>query len=65
MLTTYCKAKADTVGVTGYIQGIRDRNMQLVFEGTTAQCTQMFKLPQGVSKQCHDFHFQSFEQRHS
>ncbi len=40
----YCKAKADTVGVTGYIQGIRDRNMQLVFEGTTAQCTQMLNF---------------------
>lgn len=44
----YCKEKADALNVTGYVQGILNRDMFIFFEGSPHQC----KLYHNFLKMC-------------
>lgn len=40
----YCKASADALEVTGYIQGVLNRDMAILFEGESGQCKKFFNF---------------------
>jgi acylphosphatase len=40
----YCKASADALAVTGYIQGVLGRDMTILFEGESSQCRAFFNF---------------------
>jgi acylphosphatase len=40
----YCKASADALGVTGYVQGVLGRDMAILFEGESDQCRVFFNF---------------------
>jgi acylphosphatase len=40
----YCKTRANAAGVTGYVQGVFGRDMEILFEGESEQCTTFFNF---------------------